>query len=269
MNRYFLYKKRRICYNEEGRGKVIVFLHGFLESQQIWTKFSKALSINYRVITVDLPGFGESECIAEVHSMELMADVVKALLTEIKIKECIIVGHSMGGYVALAFADKYMKMLSGLVLFHSGAFADSSEVKKNRSRMIEIVRNNHIGFIYEFISELFATNNVDKFGNEIKQLQENAAALTKEAIIAAIEGMKQRNDKTNILQSGLVPSLLIFGLEDKRVSLEIINKHKELSKNSETIILRNTGHMGYIEEGKKTIKLISRFASKVYGLIEF
>ena len=107
------FQKKNIFYTDEGTGKVVVLLHGFTESQKIWKNFAKKLSAKYRVITIDLPGHGKSESPGAVHSMELMANVVFAVLKKLKAGKCMMIGHSMGGYVTLAFAEKYPKKLKG------------------------------------------------------------------------------------------------------------------------------------------------------------
>ena len=106
MNQIF-YKNTKISYSDIGKGTTIVLLHGFLENKNMWQKFVTDLSPKYRVITIDLLGHGESECLGYVHSMEDNADVVHAVLSELRIRKAIFVGHSMGGYVALAFAELY------------------------------------------------------------------------------------------------------------------------------------------------------------------
>ena len=137
------------------KGKPIVFLHGFTESQKIWKHFVKALSNEFRVITIDLPGHGKSECIGDVHTMELQADVVHTVLKKEGIRRCIMTGHSMGGYVTLAFARKYPGKLKGFCIFHSHCFADSPEDRENRDRTIEVVSNDKFGFLTNFIANLF------------------------------------------------------------------------------------------------------------------
>jgi pimeloyl-ACP methyl ester carboxylesterase len=133
-----LFREKKIFYAESGKGKTLVFLHGVTESSKIWDSFREQLSDSFRVIVIDLAGHGKSECVDTIHTMELQAEVVYEVLRKCKVKSCVMIGHSMGGYVTLAFADKYPEMLKGLCLFHSHPYPDTADDRKNRSRTIEI-----------------------------------------------------------------------------------------------------------------------------------
>ncbi len=257
-----IYKKARIFFNSSGTGKTIVLLHGFTESMAIWDKFSRALSKEFRVITIDLPGHGKSENVAKVHTMELLADVVKAVLNACKVSECMMVGHSMGGYVTLAFAKKYPKLLTGFCIFHSHCFADSAEDRKNRQRTIRLIDKYKSGFITAFIPGLFPEKVQKKYAKEINLLIKRANTMTKEGIIAALEGMMVRNDQSGFLKKTKLPVLFILGLKDSKAPLPRLWEMVSLPLNSETLILRDSGHMGYIENPKETLEAIRHFAQK-------
>ena len=170
MNKEITFKGAKINYTITGIGDTIVFLHGFLENLTMWDDFSEKLSATYKVIAVDLPGFGQSDTISENHSMSTMAEAVNSVINHEGISECILVGHSMGGYVALAFAELFGNKLNGIVLFHSQASADNEEAKTNRNRTIKIVENNHAKFISGFIPSLFTEDNAVKFSTQIQQI---------------------------------------------------------------------------------------------------
>ena len=257
-----LFNNHKVCFSSEGQGKTLVFLHGFLETHDIWKEFSSQLSSEFCVIAIDLPGHGESETLAEVHSMELMADSVHAVLHSLGIEKHTIIGHSMGGYVALAYADKYPEEIDGLCLFHSHAFPDNETAKTNRDRTIEIVENNSSVFITAFIPDLFSPVNVSKYSNEIAELVRKANATPKEGIIAALRGMKERENMTQVLAEAKFPVLLIAGKDDKRIPLSDIFAMAELPGHCELLILGNTGHMGYIEEKTKTMNRIRSFSGQ-------
>ena len=157
---YVLVKGNKLHYSLQGKGKTIVLLHGFMESLNLWKYFTRRLSSGFRVLSIDLPGHGLSENIRKVHSMELMADTVNAVLKELGIASCHMVGHSMGGYVSLAFAERYPRKLKGLTLFHSHAMADSAEARKNRDRAIKLVSQDKIGYVQNFFPLLFAEQNI-------------------------------------------------------------------------------------------------------------
>ncbi len=260
---FFDYQGKKIHYTIEGKGNTIVLLHGFMESLQIWKDFSHELSANFKVVCIDLPGHGKSECISEIHSMELMADVVKQVVDSLGISSFVLIGHSMGGYASLQFADKYPTMLKGLGLFHSQALADTEEAKTNRDRTCEIVKQNRKDFITNFIPDLFAPENVAKFAEEIRFLQSQVIDMTAEAIIAALQGMKIRESKINVLSNLPVPILFILGKKDKRIPLQQTMEQAILPNHSEVLIL-NVGHMGYIEARNETLHTIKSFAEKCF-----
>ena len=140
MEKQIKFRGTRLNYVVEGDGPAVVLLHGFLEDHSIWNGFTGRLSGRYKVLAIDLPGFGNSNVFSENHSMQAMAEAVACAMAEEKIDQCIMVGHSMGGYVTLAFADQYPAKLKGFVLFHSQAEADDADGKINRDRAIDIVK---------------------------------------------------------------------------------------------------------------------------------
>jgi len=264
MNNTINYKGKTIHFESAGQGSAVVLLHGFLESSQIWKAFAEDLSKEYRVVTVDFPGHGRSQIIGEVHSMEMMAETVKFVLDKLEITENVIVGHSMGGYVSLAFAQMYPDFIKGIGLFHSQASADSDETKENRRRTINIVRRNRIGFISSFIPDLFAEANIPKFQDEIDLLKKHASEISPEGIIAAIEGMKQRSSKLDLLMQAKIPFLFIAGKEDSRIPVQNVMAQAILPELAEVLILSNVGHMGFIEAKTETLQMIKGFLNQVY-----
>jgi pimeloyl-ACP methyl ester carboxylesterase len=261
-----MFNEKSVNYGMQGRGKCLVLLHGFLESLKIWDDFTNQLSKEFKVLTIDLPGHGASEALAEVHSMELMADMVKAVLEHLKIQECVMIGHSMGGYVTSAFASKYPEYLRGMGLFHSSVYADTPEARQNRDRMIELVKNDRQGFIRNFIPDLFAPSNRQIYIHEIKTLQDSASTITKSSIIAALTGMKERKDHQRTLSVIDVPVLFILGKDDTRIPLGRVIEMVALPKHSEVLILGNVGHMGYIEAKTETLDKCRYFARKCFSL---
>jgi len=253
------YQNAKIVYTTRGVGKVVVLLHGFLEDLTMWDEFVGKLSSNYKVISIDLPGFGESGMISNNHGMNTMADVVAAVIENEGESKCTIVGHSMGGYVALAFANKYENKLVGLVLFHSQAAADDEKTKVNRNRTIEIVENNHAKFISSFIPSLFSDENAIKLSSKIKHIVDKSLLTTNEGIIAALAGMRDRGDYLKMLPKLDIPVLFIAGKQDSRISLEKISNQIILPKTSESLIMGNVGHMGFIEAPELTYKAVEGF----------
>ena len=133
-HRTIVYQGHTLHYRDEGRenAQTLVLLHGYLQNLDIWSSYILTYMRHMRVITIDLPGHGYSECFSEEHTMELMARTVKAVLDDADVEQCVMVGHSMGGYVALAFADLYPHHLRGLGLINSHALADTQEAIERR-----------------------------------------------------------------------------------------------------------------------------------------
>lgn len=256
-------QKKNINYIDEGKGKVIVLLHGFTESLRIWDSFAAQLSKKYRVITIDLPGHGKSDCISEVHGMELMADVIFDVLKKLRIGKCLMVGHSMGGYITMAFAAKYPKMLRGFSLFHSHCFPDTKAEQENRDRTINIVNQDKFSYVAQFIPSLFPVEVHKKYSKQIERLIQRASKMSKEGVIAALEGMKVRTDQSELLKTTKLPVLFILGLKDSRAPLTRLWEMISMPAVSETLILRECGHMGYIESPDETYEAIQAFARKV------
>ncbi|MFH0867475.1 MAG: alpha/beta hydrolase [Bacteroidota bacterium] len=261
-----IFNNAQIHYMVEGKLKqhTIVLLHGFTESLDIWDDFSAELSVDFKVICIDLPGHGKSECVSKAHSMELMADIVKSVLTEESVEECVMIGHSMGGYVALSFAEKYPAIIKGLGLFHSSAFPDTAEGKANRAKAIEAIEKNHSGFIMSFIPDLFAEANRESLKNEIILMVEKAQMMTKEAIVAAQLGMMERGDKRNVLVNASFPVLFIAGKLDTRIPFEKVLEMIAIPKDSSTLLLHDIAHMGYMEARDKTLYAVKCFVEGAF-----
>jgi len=266
MEKHLTFENGSVFYQIKGNGPSIVFLHGFLEDHSIWNFFVKKLSRNYQVLTVDLPGFGKSSVFGEVHTMEFMAETINLILEKEKIRESIVVGHSMGGYVAMALAEKYPEKLDGIVLFHSHAAADDEQGKINRNRTIEVVNKNHKDFIYSFIPLMFAEENQKTFSKEIAELQKIASFTSAEAVIAALAGMRDRKDQTALLAQFSEPVFFIIGKQDTRIQFEKILEQIPIPKNCEALILEGVGHMGFIEAQEITSLALEHFLERDFYL---
>jgi len=265
MEDYFLFCSKKIRFRSEGKGNVIVLLHGFTESLEIWNEFAVSLCKSFRVICIDLPGHGKSECLGYSHSMEELAECMHALLESLNIEKPIVIGHSMGGYVALAFARKYSKNVKGLGLFHSSAYPDTIEGKANRSKVIEFISKNHSEFIMNFIPDLFTPKNREKFQNEISILVDSAKKMTKEGIIASQIGMRDRVDSSDVLKNVDFPVLFIAGKKDTRIPFDKVMEQVAMPKDTIALLLDEVAHMGYIEAKEKTLHAVKCFAQGIYS----
>ncbi|MFO0323047.1 MAG: alpha/beta fold hydrolase [Bacteroidota bacterium] len=253
------FKKGKIVFSDTGKGSAIVLLHGFLGSHEIWRNTILNLSTSYRVIAIDLPGHGDSECFGYVHTMELMAKSVKAVLESLRLKKYVIIGHSMGGYVALAFADLFPDNLKGLCLFHSSAYADTEEKKRDRSRSARLVKSNHEIYTTEVVKNLFASKNIKYLKNEIKFAQKIASKISKRSIIASLEGMKDRPNRDMILGLASYPIMFVIGKLDNVLPYQQLLEQSELAKQKHVLYLEDDGHMGFLENPIISNKHLRKF----------
>ena len=208
------YKNINVSFSDTGKGITVVLLHGFLENQLMWNDLIPELLLKNRVVTIDLLGHGQTDCLSYVHTMEDQADMVQAVLHELKIRKAIFVGHSMGGYVALAFAELYPDHMKGLFLLNSTSRADSDERKINRDRAIVCVKQNYGAFVSMSIANLFAEDNRERLAKEIEKVKEQALKTPLQGIVAALEGMKIRKDREVILHFAPYPMQLVLGQKD-------------------------------------------------------
>ncbi|SIQ59135.1 alpha/beta fold hydrolase [Pontibacter lucknowensis] len=257
---------KHATYTDQGSGDPIVFLHGFCESTAVWADFANPLQQKFRTVALDLPGFGDNTQGIADYSMESMADYVKQQLEQLNVKKCILVGHSMGGYVGMAFAERYSHMLSGLCLFHSSALPDTNEKKENRNKTIEFVEKHGVEkFMQSFIEPLFYSENRDRLRKEIALMKEIGTSTPQESVTKGLAAMRDRQDRTDVLAAAKFPVLFIFGKEDGAVPLDKALEQCHLPDNSMVYFLGKTGHMGMFERTYETRKALEKFAETIYG----
>lgn len=247
------YNNSSIFYSIEGSGKPIVFLHGFLESSTMWQPLISSLN-GYKVLLIDLPGHGKSEKVADSHTMELQAEIIYQILKKENISNAAFVGHSMGGYVLLAIAEKYPEIISKLIMVNSTSALDTVEKKKNRSRAIEIVKRNKKTYVSMAISNLFSEDNRQKFSLEIENMKNEASTFSTGGIIAIIKGLRDRIDRTNVLKDFTNKKYSIVGLKDAIIPIE--ESRKIATTTNTTLFEVKTGHFSVLEKCEEIVKLI-------------
>ena len=252
-----LFKNSKISYSDIGKGTAIVLLHGFLENQTMWQDIVPELSKKYRIITIDLLGHGNTECLGYIHSMEDNADMVHEVLSELRIRKAILVGHSMGGYVALAYAELYPETLKGLVLLNSTSRADSEERKINRSRAIKVVKKDYTTFIRISISNLFSEDNRERLSSEIQKVTAEALKTPLQGIVASLEGMKIRKDREVLLHFAPYPKLLVLGKRDPVLNYE--DNREQIENTNMQLTTFPDGHMSHIENKDELLKVLLQF----------
>jgi pimeloyl-ACP methyl ester carboxylesterase len=258
------FKKIKIAYTDSGKGRVIVLLHGFLGSHEIWSEFSKKLSKRFRVIAIDLPGHGKTPSIGYYHSMELLAQSVKAVLDHVGVRRYVIAGHSMGGYAALAFAELYPENVSGLCLFNSTSYADAEEKKKDRDRVIRLVKKEHRHYVGEVVTSLFAPPNLAKLQAEVSKVKRIATEVSKQSIINSLEGMKERKSRDMILKFAEYPVLFVIGKKDSVIHYETMYPQMGLCKYPSVVMVEEGAHMCFYEAPEETLNGFAAFAERCF-----
>jgi pimeloyl-ACP methyl ester carboxylesterase len=256
----------KIRYSDSGKGRVVVLLHGFLESLEIWfgNGFAQELSKHYRIVAIDLPGHGKSDCVGYVHRMERMAKVVKCVMDQLGLRRYTLIGHSMGGYVSLAFAEKYPEHVTGLCLFHSTAYADSEAKRIDRERAIRLVKKAPLKYTNALVTNLFALANVRYMQEEIRWMRKIASRTKVQGVVACLEGMKIRKDRTAILRYGKFPMLIIAGTRDNVLPYDTLQQLAGVNSKIKLLTLEKTGHVGFLEAREITLKKIKAFAGSTF-----
>lgn len=255
------YNGHEIAYTQEGKGTPIVLLHGFCEDSRMWEDFTPdLLEEGFQVICVDLPGFGQSAVVPEV-SIEGMARAVHTVLEELQAEKTVLIGHSMGGYVGLAFARLFPQWLMGLGLFHSHPYADTAEKQAERLKSVDFMkRQGHVLFVKQMIPKLFTPG----FASSNSFLQEKmiyrASHYDGDGIIAAQKAMAQRPDETATLKAVEVPVLFIVGEKDQTVPADKNIAQTALPEVASIHILPKAAHMGMFEAKKDTQLMVRQFA---------
>ena len=254
---HILHKNTQVHFTTKGHGNAIVLLHGFLENSTMWTAISKILSKKYRIVCIDLLGHGKTENHGYIHTMKDQAEMVKAVLKHLRLRKYILVGHSMGGYVALAFAKLFPINIKGVCLMNSTALPDSEEKKTNRDRAITAVKQHHKTFVRIAIPMLFSEENRTVFHSEINQITNEALEITPQGITASLEGMKIRENLTSMYKNSNYPIQMVIGKQDPALDYSaLINQ----TKNTKVQVTEfPDGHMSHIENKEALIVTLKEF----------
>lgn len=250
-------------YRTAGNGPCVVLLHGFGETGTIWDGQVPALQ-GYRLVVPDLPGSGRSPMIEDM-SMEGLAAAIYQLLVHLEINRCVLIGHSMGGYIALAFWEQYPQMLKGIGLFHSTAFADSDEKKATREKGIRFIEKNGAApFLETATPNLYSEESRQKAPGLIPAHIELVKDASAAALTAYYRSMMQRPDRTVLLQQNKIPVLFVLGKHDTAVPLEDGLKQAHLPALAHVHLLQHSGHMGMKEEPEQSNGLLQAFLNTIH-----
>ena len=253
------YKKAAVFYTDTAtsNGTTIVLLHGFLENASMWNEISSELSKRNRIVTIDLLGHGRSDCLGYLHSMELFSETVEAVLKQLRIRKCIVIGHSLGGYVALAFAERNPQKIKGLCLLNATSNEDDQERKQLRTRANMMIQNNFTNMVRMSFTNLFSEVSRVNYADEIKNGLDEALKTSVQGYIAGQEGMKLRPNRNHVLAKNDFKKMIITGRKDP--VLDIQKSIEEAEKTNSKLIIFPDGHMSHIENFGKLIIVLKNF----------
>ena len=259
MKKQILHEGSKFCYRVYGQGRPVILVHGFGEEANVWDGLITHLKDRYQLIIPDLPGSGESALIPDM-SMTGMAETIHTIVHEEGLHTCTLIGHSMGGYITLAFAENYWNHLDAFGLFHSSSYADSEEKKATRRKGIAFIREHGaFEFLKTATPNLFAPETKEKKSALIEKQIAGLSRFTQEALVAYYEGMIGRPDRTDVLRQTHVPVLFIIGKSDNAVSPEDSLQQSHLPEKAYIHLLPHSGHMGMLEEPDTCNRILDEF----------
>lgn len=246
----------KFFFREKGHGIPVVLIHGFCETHEIWNGFDDQLAKDYRVISIDLPGFGKSVLPQIPFTIDDIARLMINWLNSQKIENPILIGHSLGGYVILAMAEQDISFNRNLVLFHSSIFSDSEEKKANRNKVIDFVKSHGVApFIETFVPSLFYIRE-ESILDQVKSI---CLKTKEETLIAYTEAMRDRPDRSTLVEEKINKLLIISGLNDEIIPRAVSQKMASINQGIQLVELSEAGHMGMIESPELALLAIKKF----------
>lgn len=250
--------------SDSGKGdNTVLLLHGYLETLYIWEEFRTLLPDSSRIVSIDLPGLGLSGSDPYINTMQFAAKVILELLDKLCIMRPVIVGHSLGGYVAQAFLLNYPGRLSGLVNFNSNPYADSPSVAQDRQREVDFILNGKLMQLAQIVvPNMYSKANLRKCDEKITETVEICETHDPSGVAAVVRGMAARQDNVSMLNTPSVPVLFIHGDSDHYYPIEIIEKIKSDLPGCSHAMVPETGHVSFVEDPVKSASLVLDFISK-------
>ena len=257
MQKSLTFKNANISFSDQGKGTAVVLIHGFLENATMWKNVVPEISKRNRVVTIDLLGHGKTDCLGYIHTMELFAETIAAVLKALRIRKCVLVGHSLGGYIALAFAEKYPQKVKGLCLMNATSNEDTLERKALRLRANKMIANNFRNMVRMSFTNLFGPKSKTIFKEEVGLAVFEALQTPMQGYIAAQEGMQLRANRNHVLTDNSFKKLLIIGKNDPVLDFE--TSLDEAEKTNSAIVVFQNGHMPHIENKLELSNALKEF----------
>lgn len=268
MDKTIIVDSGSLFYRDLGNGMPVLLLHGFAEDGEVWDGVADRLRSICRLLIPDLPGSGRSALPAEVLSMESLASILKTLLDHEGIERCVFIGHSMGGYISLAFAEAYPERMLALGFFHSTAYADSEEKKVNRRKSIEFIRQYGAApYIRQSTPNLFGLGTRENSPTLVEDMIRRYSDFPAASLIAYLEAMRARPERIDVLERFPRPVLFIIGENDQVVPMEQALKQAHIPQVAMVRLLPEAGHMGMLEETAAGSAAIQEFLTFITSFI--
>jgi pimeloyl-ACP methyl ester carboxylesterase len=254
-DKILLYKSKLIHYQVVGRGAPLILIHGYLADNRIWKKIIPLLVSDFKLILIDLPGHGKSGTITSINSMDFLAEIIYKLCLSLGLKSLRIAGHSMGGYVAMAFAEKYPEMIESMFLMSIHPFADNMTRTLARNREAEIIESGkkHL-LLVNFIDKNFFSENLQDLKSEISEVSKVSLEQPESGMLADLAGMMVRPDRNHVIKNTRYPVYLIVGENDGKIPLDKFESIE--GKNIVIHQMAGCGHFSMIEKSKQTAEII-------------
>ena len=248
-------------YFKSDKKETLILLHGFCENISVFNHQIAALQTSYNLLCIDLPGFGLSTVIKDV-TIPKMADEVKLVIDYLEINDCVLLGHSLGGYVTLAFAKKYSQLLKGFGLLHSTAAKDNFERLAKRKQLINFIKKNGSEtFFKTFFPDLFFDKELNK--KQIENLIEHANSTYLKGIIEAIKAMMMREETFDVLETTQLPVFFAIGKHDSIITENDMFSQAARCNQSEICYLENSNHLGMVEQPTILNDAIIKFVNRI------
>jgi|694.fasta_scaffold54212_2 pimeloyl-ACP methyl ester carboxylesterase len=264
MQKKTTYKDVEVCYEITAtKSATIVLIHGFCEDSSMWKGISYKLEQDFQLILINLPGYGGSSCTNEILSITWMAEMVNEVLITENITNCIIMGHSLGGYVSIHFAELYSSKLKGIGFINSHIYADDELKKANRNKSISFIEKHTAKlFIRELFNNLFTKEFLKTNSDVVKSLIENAqTTISDKAIIDTLVSMRDRDDKSYVLKNLKIPVLFISGREDETIPVQMSLNQSYLANVTQLHLRDHIAHMSVFEDTDYTLNAMSNFVN--------
>lgn len=255
----------KLEYTESGRGYPVVFIHGYPLNSTCWTEVATEMEGRYRVITPDLRGFGKSPVPDAIYRMEELAEDVAVLLESLKLEKYVLVGHSMGGYVALTLARLHPERLTALGLICSQATADSEETKQNRAKQAQTaLEDGSEAIANSMLPKMFAPSVYQDDEDDLRgQVRRMIESTKPRGIYGALHGMALRPDSTDLLPTLTMPTLVLTTDQDKLIPPFKSEDMAELLPNAQLVTVHDAGHMPMLEQPRATAAAILNFLDEL------